>query len=240
MIRSLRGPLPSCSCLPDGEPPSQGSGAAGSPPHPQPCGRWFAGCRGRPLERVSITWSGGGGDRQLPHARACRLPRRVGRPTYQSPAAVWWGSLHLSRSCRRGPCGHPSPLTPGSGSSWASGVWGVPRQVCEERRAVRVPLKAVRCSLRERRRGMSVNKQTQAGPGTEKGGSGSSAASPAIPEEDDPDGGIDPGTPFAQIADEWICPICGARKTDFHGLEAERRSRRTGKTDPCSTDTTAS
>jgi rubredoxin len=133
-----------------------------------------------------------------------------------------------------------SPLTPGPGSSWASGVWGVPRRVCEERRAVRVPLKAVRCSLRERRRGMSVNKQTQAEPGTEKGGSGSPADPPAIPEEHDPDGGIDPGTPFAQIADEWICPICGARKTDFRGLEAERRSRWTGKTDPCSTDTTAS
>lgn len=48
-----------------------------------------------------------------------------------------------------------------------------------------------------------------------------------IPEEDDPDRGIDPGTPFAEIADESMCPICGARKTDFHGWNRERRSRRT-------------
>jgi rubredoxin len=31
----------------------------------------------------------------------------------------------------------------------------------------------------------------------------------------DPDGGIPPGTPFADIPDSWYCPICGARKKDF-------------------------
>ncbi len=40
-----------------------------------------------------------------------------------------------------------------------------------------------------------------------------------IPEEDDPDGGINPGTPFTEIADEWMCPVCGARKTDFRGVK---------------------
>ncbi|MQA15569.1 MAG: rubredoxin [Pseudonocardiaceae bacterium] len=39
------------------------------------------------------------------------------------------------------------------------------------------------------------------------------------PEEGDPDGGIDPGTPFEEIPDDWMCPICGARKTDFRELE---------------------
>jgi rubredoxin len=35
------------------------------------------------------------------------------------------------------------------------------------------------------------------------------------PEEGDPDGGIDPGTPFDDIPDDWFCPVCGARKQDF-------------------------
>lgn len=56
-------------------------------------------------------------------------------------------------------------------------------------------------------------------PGTGEGESGCSAASSAIPGEDDLDGGIDPGTSFAEIADEWMYPVCGARKTDFRGLE---------------------
>lgn len=35
------------------------------------------------------------------------------------------------------------------------------------------------------------------------------------PAEGDPDGGIPPGTAFADIPDGWVCPICGARKSDF-------------------------
>ena len=31
----------------------------------------------------------------------------------------------------------------------------------------------------------------------------------------DPDSGIAPGTPFEAIADDWQCPICGARKASF-------------------------
>jgi rubredoxin len=34
-------------------------------------------------------------------------------------------------------------------------------------------------------------------------------------EEGDPDGGIPPGTAFADIPDSWFCPVCGARKKDF-------------------------
>ena len=35
------------------------------------------------------------------------------------------------------------------------------------------------------------------------------------PAEGDPDGGIPPGTAFAEIPDTWFCPVCGARKADF-------------------------
>ncbi len=35
------------------------------------------------------------------------------------------------------------------------------------------------------------------------------------PEEGDPDGGIEPGTAFEDIPDDWECPICGATKDDF-------------------------
>ncbi len=31
----------------------------------------------------------------------------------------------------------------------------------------------------------------------------------------DPDGGINPGTPFEKIPDSWQCPLCGAAKSDF-------------------------
>lgn len=39
------------------------------------------------------------------------------------------------------------------------------------------------------------------------------------PDEGDPDSGIDPGTPFEDIPDDWMCPICGATKSDFRKLE---------------------
>ena len=38
-------------------------------------------------------------------------------------------------------------------------------------------------------------------------------------EEGDPDGGIPPGTAFADIPDDWYCPVCGARKSDFTPYE---------------------
>ena len=31
----------------------------------------------------------------------------------------------------------------------------------------------------------------------------------------DPDGGIKQGTRFEDIPDEWVCPVCGADKTQF-------------------------
>jgi rubredoxin len=38
------------------------------------------------------------------------------------------------------------------------------------------------------------------------------------PAEGDPDGGVPPGTPFEQIPENWVCPVCGARKMDFEPL----------------------
>ncbi len=35
------------------------------------------------------------------------------------------------------------------------------------------------------------------------------------PAQGDPDGGIAPGTSFEDIPDSWVCPVCGAAKSDF-------------------------
>lgn len=39
------------------------------------------------------------------------------------------------------------------------------------------------------------------------------------PEQGDPDGGIATGTPWEEIPDDWICPVCGAGKDDFEPVE---------------------
>jgi rubredoxin len=35
------------------------------------------------------------------------------------------------------------------------------------------------------------------------------------PAVGDPDSGIEPGIPFETLPDDWVCPQCGAPKTDF-------------------------
>ena len=35
------------------------------------------------------------------------------------------------------------------------------------------------------------------------------------PAEGDPDNGVEPGTQFDDIPDEWCCPVCGATKDQF-------------------------
>ena len=35
------------------------------------------------------------------------------------------------------------------------------------------------------------------------------------PANGDPDNDIDPGTSFADLPDDWACPICGASKEEF-------------------------
>jgi flavin reductase (DIM6/NTAB) family NADH-FMN oxidoreductase RutF/rubredoxin len=39
------------------------------------------------------------------------------------------------------------------------------------------------------------------------------------PEQGDPDNGIQPGTPFEELPDDWVCPICGAEKSEFEKEE---------------------
>ncbi|MGB3510666.1 MAG: rubredoxin [Microcoleaceae cyanobacterium] len=39
------------------------------------------------------------------------------------------------------------------------------------------------------------------------------------PAEGDEDGGIKPGTPFEDIPDDWVCPTCGAAKSDFEPVD---------------------
>ncbi|MEI7788440.1 MAG: rubredoxin [Chlorobiaceae bacterium] len=35
------------------------------------------------------------------------------------------------------------------------------------------------------------------------------------PEFGDLDSGIEPGTPFESLPDDWVCPVCGVDKTLF-------------------------
>ncbi|NLB44376.1 MAG: rubredoxin [Clostridiaceae bacterium] len=35
------------------------------------------------------------------------------------------------------------------------------------------------------------------------------------PEAGDPDNGVDPGTAFEDLPEDWVCPLCGASKDDF-------------------------
>jgi rubredoxin len=40
------------------------------------------------------------------------------------------------------------------------------------------------------------------------------------PKLGDPDGGIEPGTPFEEIPFDWTCPQCGVSKNDFEPYQA--------------------
>jgi rubredoxin len=35
------------------------------------------------------------------------------------------------------------------------------------------------------------------------------------PAKGDPDNGVKPGTPFAQLPADWVCPDCGVGKEEF-------------------------
>jgi rubredoxin len=35
------------------------------------------------------------------------------------------------------------------------------------------------------------------------------------PEQGDPDSGIEPGTAFEDLPEDWVCPICGVEKDQF-------------------------
>ncbi len=40
------------------------------------------------------------------------------------------------------------------------------------------------------------------------------------PKLGDPENGIAPNTPFEELPDSWICPICGENKMAFAVVEA--------------------
>ena len=35
------------------------------------------------------------------------------------------------------------------------------------------------------------------------------------PEQGDPDNGVDPGTPFEQVPEDWVCPDCERRRINL-------------------------
>ena len=39
------------------------------------------------------------------------------------------------------------------------------------------------------------------------------------PEKGDPESGTAPGTPFEKLPDDWVCPVCGASKSEFKKME---------------------
>jgi len=39
------------------------------------------------------------------------------------------------------------------------------------------------------------------------------------PAVGDPDNGVKPGTSFADIPEDWVCPDCGVPKSDFSPLD---------------------
>ncbi len=39
------------------------------------------------------------------------------------------------------------------------------------------------------------------------------------PEEGDPENSVSPGTAFEDLPDDWVCPDCGAEKSDFSPIE---------------------
>ncbi len=39
------------------------------------------------------------------------------------------------------------------------------------------------------------------------------------PDEGDPAGGIEPGTPFEALPADWVCPICYVSKDNFDPLD---------------------
>ncbi|MDO9044736.1 MAG: rubredoxin [Methanobacteriaceae archaeon] len=38
------------------------------------------------------------------------------------------------------------------------------------------------------------------------------------PENGDPENGIDPGTSFEDLPDDWVCPLCFVGKDQFEAI----------------------
>ncbi len=39
------------------------------------------------------------------------------------------------------------------------------------------------------------------------------------PEAGDPDSDVPPHTPFENLPDDWVCPVCGATKDQFEKVK---------------------
>ena len=39
------------------------------------------------------------------------------------------------------------------------------------------------------------------------------------PAAGDPEHNVEPGTPFEELSDDWVCPICGATKDQFEEVD---------------------
>lgn len=39
------------------------------------------------------------------------------------------------------------------------------------------------------------------------------------PAQGDPDNGVDAGTSWDDLPEDWVCPLCGAAQEDFEKLE---------------------
>ena len=39
------------------------------------------------------------------------------------------------------------------------------------------------------------------------------------PEKGDSAGGVKPGTAFADLSADWVCPLCGAAKESFYPVD---------------------
>jgi len=39
------------------------------------------------------------------------------------------------------------------------------------------------------------------------------------PEQGDPDAGVDPGTAFENLPNDWLCPLCGAGTDQFEEVK---------------------
>lgn len=39
------------------------------------------------------------------------------------------------------------------------------------------------------------------------------------PADGDPVAGVSPGTPFENLPEDWVCPACGAPKSEFEKIQ---------------------
>lgn len=36
------------------------------------------------------------------------------------------------------------------------------------------------------------------------------------PQKGDPEGKVEPGVPFSELPEIWVCPVCGSGKEEFY------------------------